>query len=218
MKIKIQRLLILLCTLVLCAAVCNVLPIHGEERIYGSVVRLHVLANSDSEEDQALKLKVRDAVLAHTSPLVIDSTSREDATRILQGELENIRAVAERVVREQGYSYDVQVSLTLEDYPTRNYEAMSFPAGQYVSLRVMIGKAEGQNWWCVLFPPLCLGAASERAENEEAFVAVGLNSDQYKIITETDSATYYLRFRILELLQSAQRGEDALRAGEVASP
>lgn len=198
---KIKNILLLCCVFVLCAALCNVLPIHGEEKIYESVVRLHVLANSDSESDQALKLKVRDAILAYVSPRVIDSVSREDAIEILEDELDDIKKIAADVVSAEGYGYSVEVTLTLEEYPTRNYEAMSFPSGEYVSLRVMIGEAEGQNWWCVLFPPLCLSAASEKLENEEAFIAVGLNSDQYKIITETDDATYYLRFKLLEVLQ-----------------
>lgn len=197
---KFQKIMILSCVLVLCLALCNILPIHGEEKIYESVVRLHVLANSDSDEDQALKLKVRDAILSYVSPRVIDSKSREEAIKILQGELDNIEKEAKRVVFEQGYEYNVEVTLTLEDYPTRNYESMSFPSGQYVSLRVLIGEAEGQNWWCVLFPPLCLSAASQKADNEEAFIAVGLNSEQYKIITESEDMTYYLRFKILETI------------------
>lgn len=195
---KFEKIIVLLCVFVLCMAICNVLPIHGEEKIYESVVRLHVLANSDSEEDQTLKLKVRDAILAYTSPRVIDSASREEAISILQGELEAIKEIARQVVIENGYDYSVDVTLTLEDYPTRNYESMSFPSGEYVSLRVLIGEAEGQNWWCVLFPPLCLSAASEKSDNEDAFIAVGLNSDQYKIITETQNTKYYLRFKILE--------------------
>ena len=198
---KFQKIIVLSCVLVLCLAICNILPIHGEEKIYESVVRLHVLANSDSDEDQALKLRVRDAILSYVSPKVIDSNSRKEAIEILQGELENIKKEAKRVVFEQGYEYNVEVTLTLEDYPTRNYESMSFPSGQYVSLRVLIGKAEGQNWWCVLFPPLCLSAASDKSENEEAFIAVGLNSDQYKIITESEDMTYYLRFKILEAIE-----------------
>ena len=199
---KIQKILLLFCVLFLCVTICDVLPIHGEEKIYESVVRLHVLANSDSAEDQALKLKVRDAVLAYVSPRVIDSKSRDEAISILQGELENINEIAARVVADEGYDYPVDVALTLEEYPTRNYESMSFPSGEYVSLRVMLGNAEGQNWWCVLFPPLCLSAASEKASNEEAFIAVGLNSDQYKIITQTEDATYYLRFKFLEVMEN----------------
>ena len=196
-----KKIIALFCVLILCVAVCGILPIHGEEKIYESVVRLHVLANSDSEEDQALKLKVRDAVLAYTSPLVIDSASREEAIEILTGELDGIKAVAQKAVEDNGYDYPVDVTLTLEEYPTRNYESMSFPSGEYVSLRVLIGESEGQNWWCVLFPPLCLSAACEKSSNEEAFVAVGLTSEQYKIITETDDTKYQLRFKILEAIE-----------------
>lgn len=198
---KIEKILLLFCVFVLCASVCDVLPIHGEEKIYGSVVRLHVLANSDTKEDQALKLKVRDAVISYVSPIVADCKSREEAIDILQDELENIKDVAAMAIKIEGADYSSDVTLTVEDYPTRDYEAMSFPAGAYVSLRVMIGEAQGQNWWCVLFPPLCLGAASEKLENEEAFIAVGLTSEQYKIITETDETKYYLRFKILEAIR-----------------
>lgn len=197
---KMYKLLLTLCVFVLCVAVCDVLPIHGEEKIYESVVRLHVLANSDSEYDQKLKLKVRDAILSYVSPLVIDSASREEAIEILSQNLNEIEAIAQNVVYDEGYNYSVELTLTLEEYPTRNYEAMSFPSGVYVSLRVLIGEAEGQNWWCVLFPPLCLSAATEKSANEEAFIAVGLNSDQYKIITESDDVKYQLRFKILEAI------------------
>lgn len=197
-----KKIILLVCVLVLCIAVSGILPIHGEEKIYDSVVRLHVLANSDSEEDQALKLKVRDAVLSYTSPLVIDSESREEAESILRSELDGIREAAERVIDENGYDYPVEVTLDVEEYPTRNYESMSFPSGKYVSLRVLIGESKGKNWWCVLFPPLCLSAATEKNKNEEAFVAVGLTSDQYKIITETNEPKYKLRFKLLETIEN----------------
>ena len=197
---KMTKIILLLCVFILCAAVCDILPIHGEEKIYESVVRLHVLANSDSDEDQALKLKVRDEILSYISPLVIDSKSQEDAMRIINEKIDEIEAIAQSAVYAHGYDYSVDVTLTLEEYPTRNYEAMSFPSGEYVSLRVLIGEAEGQNWWCVLFPPLCLSAATEQSANEEAFIAVGLNSDQYKVITESDNVKYQLRFKLLEAI------------------
>ena len=197
---KMTKIILLLCVFILCAAVCDILPIHGEEKIYESVVRLHVLANSDSDEDQALKLKVRDEILSYISPLVIDSKSQEDAMRIINEKIDEIEAIAQSAVYAHGYDYSVDVTLTLEEYPTRNYEAMSFPSGEYVSLRVLIGEAEGQNWWCVLFPPLCLSAATEQSANEEVFIAVGLNSDQYKVITESDNVKYQLRFKLLEAI------------------
>ena len=205
---KTTTIILLLCVFILCAAVCDILPIHGEEKIYESIVRLHVLANSDSDEDQALKLKVRDAILAYVSPRVIDSSSREDAIEILTGELSEIEKIAQDVIFDNGYNYSIDVTLTLEEYPTRNYEAMSFPSGEHVSLRVLIGEAEGQNWWCVLFPPLCMSAATEQSTNEEAFIAVGLNSDQYKIITESDDVKYQLRFKLLEAIYGKEKNRE----------
>jgi stage II sporulation protein R len=182
----------------------TVLPIHGEQQIYDSVVRLHVLANSDTDEDQALKLLVRDEVLRVTAPMLDGCTSREQAERILGEHAEEIAAAAQAVVEEQGYDYPVSVLLGREEYPTRNYENCCFPSGSYVSLRVCIGKAEGQNWWCVLFPPLCLSAASaghDDQSNEEAFISVGLTGEQYKVITETDNVKYRIRFKLLETVQ-----------------
>lgn len=181
----------------------SLLPIHGESEIYDTVVRLHVLANSDSEEDQALKLKVRDAVLEVTAPLLEDVDSRDEAESILNTHMSDIQAAAEAVVAAEGFNQSVTVTLGMETYPTRTYESCAFPAGTYLSLRVCLGAAEGQNWWCVLFPPLCLSAASaeKKISDEEAFVSVGLSKDQYGIITETENTKYKIRFKLLEIIE-----------------
>lgn len=176
------------------------LPIHGEGEIYDTVVRLHVLANSDSPEDQALKLEVRDAILAVTAPLVEGCTSQSDAVAVLEGGMAEIEAAARAVITAAGRTDAVSVIIGREDYPTRTYESCAFPAGEYVSLRVCIGEAAGQNWWCVLFPPLCLSAATDGGE-EDAFISVGLSKDQYGIITETGKTKYKVRFKILELIR-----------------
>ncbi len=177
------------------------LPVHGERDIYRTVVRLHVLANSDSEEDQALKLRVRDAVLAVTSPLVEDCTTQAEAVAVLESHREDLVAAARAVIVSEGRDDAVSVTLGEEEYPTRTYESCCFPAGTYVSLRVCIGEAAGQNWWCVLFPPLCLSAATASADNEEAFVQAGLTKDQYGIITETGKTKYKVRFKLLEVIE-----------------
>lgn len=194
---------ILLCIL----ALVSVLPVHGEQEIYESVVRLHVLANSDSDEDQALKLQVRDEILRVTEPLFKNCTDRENAIEIIQAHTDELQAAAQAVVYEKGYDYPVTILLGEEDYPTRSYENCCFPSGRYVSLRVCIGEAEGKNWWCVLFPPLCLSAASAEDEddNEDAFISVGLTGEQYKVITETDNVKYRIRFKILEAVQELWR-------------
>lgn len=177
------------------------LPIHGESEIYDTVLRLHVLANSDSEEDQALKLKVRDAVLEVTSPLLEEAADRDSAEALIRAHMPRIQAAAEAVVAENGAEQTVTVMLDMEDYPTRNYESCAFPAGEYLSLRVCLGEAEGQNWWCVLFPPLCLSAATAKKDAEDAFIQVGLSKEQYGIITETEDTKYRVRFKILETIK-----------------
>ena len=177
------------------------LPVHGEQEVYDTVVRLHVLANSDSEEDQALKMEVRDTVLEAAAPYLEGCTTQEEAVQSLTLHLSDLEAVATETVIAQGYEYPVTVLLGEEDYPTRTYESCAFPAGTYVSLRVCIGEAEGQNWWCCLFPPLCLSAASAKTDNEDAFIQVGLTKDQYGIITETGKTKYKVRFKILEVIE-----------------
>ncbi len=195
---------ILIVTLVLCSALLFVglLPVHGEAEIYDTVVRLHVLANSDSDEDQALKLCVRDAVLEVTSPLLSDCASQEEAKELLLAHTEDITAAAEAVIASAGRSDAVTVLLDMEEYPERTYDSFCFPSGSYLSLRVCIGEAEGKNWWCCLFPPLCLGASTvSRDEAEDAFISVGFTPSQYKIITDSSQPVYRVRFKLLELLQ-----------------
>ena len=196
-----KNLLALSVTVILLFIVLGALPIHGEDKIYDNVLRLHVLANSDSEEDQTLKLKVRDAILERSSELFGKSESIEEAADSINANIDAITEVARKVIAENGYDYPVSVTLTNEHYPTRSYEALSFPSGEYLSLRVMIGDAEGQNWWCVLFPPLCLSAATDKAVAEDAFISVGLTGEQYRIITESDNTKYTVRFKILETIE-----------------
>lgn len=198
-----QRVLTGVVVLLFMLGLISILPIHGEAKIYDTVVRLHVLANSDSEQDQALKLQVRDEVLRVTGPMLKDCKSRDEAVAVLQEHGDEIRDAAQAVVKAQGYDYPVSILLGKEQYPTRNYENCCFPGGTYVSMRVCIGEAEGQNWWCVLFPPLCLGAASAQDgdSNEDAFISVGLTGEQYKVITETDNVKYRIRFKVLEAVQ-----------------
>ena len=197
-----KRLLIALVVLFSVLTLFGMLPIHGEEAVYDTVVRLHVLANSDSEEDQALKLRVRDAVLEVTSPLLANCASQRDAEAVILANKDRIQAAAERTVYASGRQDAVTVSLGMEEYPTRSYDSVCFPSGEYLSLRVCIGDADGQNWWCCLFPPLCLGTSTVSSSRaEESFIAVGLTPSQYKIITETRNPIYQIRFKLLELFR-----------------
>ncbi len=194
-----KRILIVTFAIIGLCTILTILPIHSEGQIYDSVLRLHVLANSDSEEDQALKLKVRDAILADTAHLFADCKGRDEASAVVKENLPLLQMSAERAVSEAGYSYPVRIELGEEEYPTKNYESACFPAGEYLSLRVLIGEGEGQNWWCVLFPPLCVSAASE----SDGSVEVGLYGDQYAIVTETEDIKYKIRFKLLEAIEKA---------------
>jgi stage II sporulation protein R len=179
----------------------GLLPVHGEEEIYNKVVRLHVLANSNSEEDQAVKLEVRDAILEVTVPLLQDCQTREEAVFRLEENRTLLTDTAQSVLRARGFEDSVHIEMGLENYPTRTYDSLCFPAGEYISMRVSLGKGEGQNWWCCLFPPLCLGAATVGEDvAEDACISVGFTPTQYKIITESDKPVYRARFKILELL------------------
>ena len=197
-----QKLTILILAICCLSLFLGLMPVHGEGEIYDSVLRLHVLANSDSDVDQSLKLKVRDAVLNETGDMFFDCNTRDEAIKKLQSELPRIQEIAEKTISDEGYNYSVSVDFGDEEYPTKNYESFCFPSGTYLSLRIIIGEGEGQNWWCVLYPPMCLSASS-KTNPEEAFVSAGLNKDQYSIITETQKPRYRIRFRVLEVIENA---------------
>lgn len=177
----------------------SVLPVHGEEKIYSDMIRLHVIAASDSEEDQAVKLLVRDAVLEVVESSIENVDNQEEAVAAIEAANDAISTAAKSVLEREGFDYPISVELGLENYPERVYEGFTLPAGQYTSLRVIIDGGEGQNWWCVLYPPLCTTAAEER---EQVFITAGFTEEQYKTITETRGVKYKVKFKILEVLSS----------------
>ena len=158
-----------------------------QESISGSLVRLHVLAVSDDSNEQRIKLNVRDSVLSYISPKLEDAESPDEAKRIISSELDGIKSAAETAAEGR----PVKVTLTQEYYPTRDYGSFSLPAGRYESLRVILGEGEGHNWWCVVFPPLCLTAAESDSAVES------LDGETRGIVTEEDG--YRGKFRIVEL-------------------
>ena len=176
-------LLLALCFTLLCGTWAQ-----GRQQVLaGKLVRLHVIAASDADEAQAVKLQVRDAVLAYLEPKLADVTDVDAAQEIIAANLDGVAQAARTVTPDA-----VTVTLGPERYPTREYETFSLPAGVYTSLRVTLGAGEGHNWWCVIFPPLCMESSlSDRAVET-------LSDDDVKLITE-DGDGYVLRFRLLEL-------------------
>ena len=165
-------------------------------------MRLHVLANSDTQEDQALKLAVRDAVLAAADRVVPPGAELEEAEQALTQALPAIADAGARVVGEQGYSYPVTASLEHDVwFPTKEYTDFAFPAGEYTALRVTIGEGGGRNWWCVVFPPLCLGSVTENTA--ETALEGGLEDREVSLITGEDEG-YVVKFKAMELLEEFQ--------------
>ena len=162
------------------------------------VLRLHVVANSDSATDQALKLEVRDAVLVQAAPLLEGLHDPKAAEEALLPHLEELAQAGKTVLEQSGCGDCVTVSIENQWFPTRNYDSFSLPAGNYRALKVVIGNGRGQNWWCVVFPPLCLASVTE--EVIDAAADSGLTSEQISLITGQDGQ-YVLKFKLIEWWQ-----------------
>lgn len=160
------------------------------EEISSKLIRFHVIANSDSEEDQTLKLKVRDKVLEYIQPLLKDSKDIEESREILKREDAKIIQIANNVIIDNGYDYCVESTLDKEYFPVKTYGNITLPQGEYEAYRIIIGTGEGQNWWCVMFPPICFvditkgDIAYEETEEEMKRV---LDDDEYNMVNNTVS-------------------------------
>lgn len=196
MKIKI--IFKLVATALVMAFTFSVASFAGAcEDIESRVLRLHILANSDSESDQALKLKVRDAILEISPEIFGDTSSKQEAIKRAKADLPEIIAEAERVIRAEGYNYSVRAEVVNDKFNTRVYENFTLPAGDYDAVRIIIGSGSGHNWWCVMFPALCLPSAegnelqNELPDSEKCIVDNNENSNGYEI-----------RFGVVEVVSS----------------
>jgi len=197
---KIINLVVLFCACVLIMyGIFMFMPVRGEHRVFNDMLRLHILANSDSDYDQSLKLEVRDYIVADIAELTRDSACSDEAADKINAALDNIEQRTRDFMQARGHNYKISASLSRGLYPRRiytdGYADFMFPAGEYNSLRIIIGEARGENWWCVLFPPLCLSGVII----EEELTAAGYTSGQINIL-KTDSGTRYeIRFKFLEI-------------------
>ena len=186
-----------LLTLVLTMAVA-IIPTEKDAAIYDDTLRLHILANSDSEVDQAIKYEIRDRILEKYGEALGDAKSFEDAEARIGSIIPEIESDVDAWLKEVGYDYTSEVTLGVEWYDTREYEDLSLPRGYYTSLRVMLGEAEGQNWWCVMYPPLCLDVATEDAPFDDA--VSGYSKEEYILISDK---RYNVKFKMLEVFSDA---------------
>ena len=193
----IKFLFNILLTLALTLGVA-VLPTEKDAAIYEDTLRLHILANSDSALDQELKYAIRDKLLAKYGEALRGAESFSDAQAEVAGLLDEIEQDVDGWISEAGYSYKSEVTLGVEWYDTREYEDFTLPRGYYTSLRIMLGEADGQNWWCVMYPPLCLDVATEDAPRDDALM--GYSREEYMLV---NGEGYSIKFKLLEVFSDA---------------
>ena len=180
--------LLLAVTLLLAA-----LPTDAEAEIYEDTIRLHILANSDSPEDQALKLKIRDCVLDEYGSYLSNFATKDEAEEKIMEIIPKIERSVRQWIKDLGYEYDACAVIGTEWYETRDYGDFSLPCGYYTSLRILIGDGEGKNWWCVMYPPLCTEIATENAPSDDG--VIDYTKAEMKLIT---NGKYNIKFKILE--------------------
>lgn len=166
-----------------------------------SVFRLHVLANSDSKEDQELKLKVRDNLLDFMNEICSNCSTKEEAMKIANENKDNFQEIAENTIKENGFNYSVKININNFYFPTKSYGDISLPAGYYDALRVEIGEAKGQNWWCVMFPSLCFIDVSSGIvdKNAKENLEDNLEDESYEIISQNqEKSDVKFKFKIIE--------------------
>lgn len=174
-----------------------------------SVFRLHIIANSDSSADQELKLKVRDKIIEYMNTLTSSSSDKKDVISIVNNHLDSFKEIALNTIKENGYNYDVNIEIGNFNFPTKTYGDISFPAGNYNALKIEIGDAIGQNWWCVLFPPLCFVNSSTGVvpDDSKNTLKENINSESYEIISEGNNSNdntsdIKIKFKIIEFFNN----------------
>lgn len=191
-----KKIVIFTAVVLILTAIVPILPTAEDAEIYEKTLRLHVVANSDSDADQQVKLKVRDGVLAILGDQLDGAEDRAEAERIVKENEDAILKRARDILQSEGMSDEVSLALTEEYYPRKEYEGVRLPAGRYLSLQIKLGESRGQNWWCVLFPTLCTSSAKP----EDELVDAGFTVGQIRLITDSDSPRYKIKFRLLEFL------------------
>ena len=169
------------------------------DEIADSVFRLHVIANSDSDEDQNLKYKVRDALIEYMNSICSNTTTKEEAINIAKAHIDAFYDIANNVIEENGFSYPVSIEIGEFDFPTKTYGDVSLPAGTYDALEVKIGEAVGQNWWCVMFPPLCFVDVSSGIVPEESkeLMQDNLSEEEFALVSDHNPEIQF-KFKLLE--------------------
>lgn len=201
---KFKRFILVSALLILYVCISAVSYTHAVTTdIADSVFRLHVIANSDSAEDQNLKYIVRDKVIEYMSSISQNASSKEDVIEIAKANLDKIQAIASQTIRDNGYTYSVNVEVGNFSFPSKRYGDITLPPGYYDALRIKIGEAEGQNWWCVMFPPLCFVDVTSGVVPDESkeIMKQNLSKEEFDLISK-NSNEVKVKFKIVEVLQN----------------
>lgn len=202
---KVKMVIILSFLLFIYTSICAISYAQNiSTDIANSVFRLHVIANSDSKEDQDLKYIVRDNLLSYMNELCANCTSKEEAIDLANKNQDKFKQIALNTIKEQGFNYDVKINIGNFEFPTKNYGDISLPAGYYDALRVEIGEAKGQNWWCVMFPPLCFVDISSGIVPEESkeLIEDNLDEEEFALVSNNSDSQLQFKFKLLEFFNN----------------
>ena len=202
MKYKLKKWEVALLSGILVAALMGAYLDREQAALADSVIRLHVIANSDSRADQELKYQVRDRILTEAAALYQPGDDLQQVRNSMEDNLTLLAQAGREVVEEQGYDYPVSAKLERTWFPTKKYTDFALPAGNYTALRIVVGEGKGENWWCVAFPPLCLGSVSETVD--EAAAAGSFTPEQVSLITG-ESGGYVVKFKAMELWEEFKK-------------
>ena len=201
---KVKMVIILSFLLFIYTSICAISYAQNiSNDIADSVFRLHVIANSDSKEDQDLKYIVRDNLLSYMNKICSNCKTKQEAIDIVTENKDKFEEIAKSTIKEQGFSYDVRINIGNFEFPTKNYGDISLPAGLYDALRVEIGEAKGQNWWCVMFPPLCFVDVTSGVVPEESkeVMEENLSEEEFALVSDSSNDELQFKFKLIEFFQ-----------------
>ena len=201
---KVKMVIILSFLLFIYTSICAISYAQNiSNDIADSVFRLHVIANSDSKEDQDLKYIVRDNLLSYMNEICSNCKTKQEAIDIVTENKDKFEEIAKSTIKEQGFSYDVRINIGNFEFPTKNYGDISLPAGLYDALRVEIGEAKGQNWWCVMFPPLCFVDVTSGVVPEESkeVMEENLSEEEFALVSDSSNDELQFKFKLIEFFQ-----------------
>lgn len=182
-----------------------------EKNIADNVIRLHIIANSDSEKDQEIKLKIRDRIIKEMSPILSNTKNIEESKKLVSENIKTIQTIANDELQKNGFSENVQCFLTEDNFPVKTYGNITFPPGKYTALKIMIGSGEGKNWWCVMYPPLCfVDGDTVMTDENKKILKDNLDNDTYDLITQNGDPEIKIKFKIVEIFQNLNQKEISL--------